>query len=115
MLMEEALERLPERYKKYFTNIAITVEDYPDDEDAGRLTSKKELLLGFFSGTPHPGKGGFFEIPYPLPDRIILYQKNIEAICSSEEELIGQIQATLVHEVGHYFGLSESDLRKYER
>ncbi len=115
MLVEEALERLPEKYKKYFANIAVTVEDYPDEEDAGRLTSKKELLLGLFSGVPYPGKRGFFEIPYPLPDRIILYQKNIETICSGEEELIEQIQATLIHEVGHYFGLSERDLRKYER
>jgi len=115
ILVEEALERLPEKYKKYFANIAVTVEDYPDEEDAGRLTSKKELLLGLFSGVPYPGKGGFFEIPYPFPDRIILYQKNIETICSGEEELIEQIQATLIHEVGHYFGLSERDLRKYER
>ncbi|MCL4476418.1 MAG: metallopeptidase family protein [Nitrospirae bacterium] len=115
MLVEEALERLPEKYKKYFANIAITVEDYPGEEDRGRLAPKKELLLGLFSGVPYPKKRGFFEIPYPLPDKIILFQKNIETICSTEEELIEQIQATLVHEVGHYFGLSEEDLRKYER
>ena len=115
MLVEETLERLPARYKKYFANIAITVEDYPSEEDTGRLASKKELLLGLFSGVPYPRKGGFFEIPYPLPDTIVLFQKNIESICSTEEELIEQIQATLLHEVGHYFGLSERELRKYER
>ena len=114
-LTEKALEGLPERYRKYFTNIVIAVEDYPNEEDKGRLTSKHQLLLGLFSGTPQQRKGGFFDIPYPLPDRIILFQKNIETICSSEKELIGQIQATLIHEVGHYFGLSENDLREYER
>ncbi len=114
-LADKALEGLPERYRKYFANIAIAIEDYPGEEDGGRLAPKKELLLGLFSGVPYHRKGGFFEVPYPLPDRIILFQKNIETICSTEEELIGQIQATLVHEVGHYFGLSEEDLRKYER
>lgn len=114
MLVERALERLPEEYKDYFTNITLIAEDYPSKEDAGRVTSKRELLLGLFSGVPYPKKGGFFDIPYPLPDKIILFQKNIENMCSTEKELIEQIQKTLIHEVGHYFGLSEGDLRKYE-
>ena len=63
---------------------------------------------------PHTDKEGFFTIPYPLPDRIILYQRNIEDICSTEEELVEQIWKTLIHEVGHYFGLSEKDMGKYE-
>ncbi|TAL25492.1 MAG: metallopeptidase family protein [Nitrospirae bacterium] len=112
-LAEEALETLPEEYRKYFTNITITVEDYPSAEDAGRVNAGKENLLGLFSGVPHTRKGGFFDIPYPLPDKIILFQKNIESICSNEMELIEQIQKTLIHEIGHYFGLSERDLRKH--
>ena len=112
-LAEKALETLPVEYRKYFTNITITVEDYPSNEDAGRVNARRENLLGLFSGVPHPGKGGFFEIPYPLPDRIILFQKNIESICSTENELIEQIQKTLIHEIGHYFGLSEKDLRRH--
>jgi len=114
-LAERALESLPEEYKSYFSNIAILIEDYPGSEDLRRVNAKKELLLGLFSGVPYPRKGGFFDIPYPLPDKIILFQKNIERICSTEKQLVEQIQKTLVHEVGHYFGLSERDLRKYER
>ncbi|HWR58916.1 MAG TPA: metallopeptidase family protein [Thermodesulfovibrionales bacterium] len=113
-LAERALETLPEQYREYFTNITIIVEDYPDSEDTKQLGTKRSFLLGLFSGVPYPDKGGFFNIPYPLPDKITLFQKNIESICSSEKELIGQIQATLVHEVGHYFGLSERDLRELE-
>lgn len=112
-LAEKSLETLPGEYRKYFTNITITVEDYPSREDAGGVNVRRENLLGLFSGVPHPRKGGFFEIPYPLPDRIILFQKNIESICSSEKELIEQIQQTLIHEIGHYFGLSERELRKH--
>lgn len=113
-LVDAAIGTLPEEYTKYFTNITITVEDYPRPSDLKRTGTIGGLLLGLFDGVPQPHKGGFFDIPYPLPDRIILFQKNIESICSSEEELIGQIRATLIHEVGHYFGLSEEDLRKYE-
>lgn len=113
-LVEKALETLPEEYKRYLTDITIIIEDYPSSEDARLLNSKKELLLGLFSGVPYSEKGGFFDIPYPLPNEIILFQKNIENICSTEKELIEQIQKTLIHEVGHYFGLSERDLRKYE-
>jgi len=113
-LAEEALESLPEDYRKYFLNITIIVEDYPGGEDAKRLSAKSDLLLGLFSGVPYPQKGGFFDLPYPLPDKIILFQKNIESICSAEKELVDQIRKTLVHEVGHYFGLSEEDLRGFE-
>ncbi len=113
-LVEKAVERLPEEYTRYFSNITIIVEDYPGPEDTSRLTKGRGMLLGLFSGVPHPRKGGFFDVPYPLPDKIILFQKNIEKICSTEGELIEQIQKTLVHEVGHYFGLSDRDLMKYE-
>lgn len=112
-LAEEAFETLPERYRKYFENTTIIVEDHPDSEDVTRLKSKRELLLGVFSGVPYPDKKGFFNIPYPLPDKIILFQNNIEDICSSEKDLIEQIKNTFIHEVGHYFGLSEENLREY--
>lgn len=113
-LVEKAVETLPQEYTKYFGNITIIVEDYPGPEDMKRLNRGGGLLLGLFSGVPYPHKGGFFDIPYALPDKIILFQRNIEKICSSEKDLIEEIQKTLVHEVGHYFGLSERDLRKYE-
>ncbi len=111
-LVEKAVENLPEEFKNYFTNITIMVEDYPSSEDK-KLTRSKGLLLGLFKGVPYTRKGGFFNIQHPLPDTIILFQKNIESLCSSEKELIEQITKTLIHEVGHYFGLSEKDLKKY--
>jgi predicted Zn-dependent protease with MMP-like domain len=64
------------------------------------------LLL--FHGIPRTEKSVFFSSP---PDRIFLYQRNIEAVCANEAEVRRQIRATLLHEVGHYFGLSEDDLR----
>ena len=113
-ITERALQTLPEEFRRFLTNITLTIEDYPSKEDAGRLTTNRALLLGLFRGVPYPGKGGFFDIPHPMPDAIILFQKNIENICSTEQELEEQIRATLIHEVGHYFGMSEEDLRQYE-
>lgn len=113
-LAEKALETLPDEFKRHFTNISIIIEDYPNNEDVRLLNLKKSNLLGLFSGAPHSEKDGFFRIPHPFPAEIILFQKNIEDICSNEKELIEEIRKTLLHEIGHYFGLSEKELRKYE-
>jgi len=71
----------------------------------------RNLLLGVFIGVPKTKK-----MPYhtaiSLPDRIELYQKNIEALCHTPEEIKKQIQDTIKHEIGHYFGLSERELRE---
>ncbi len=111
--VEAALKTLPEEYRKYFENITIIVQDRPGREQLKGL-NPEGILLGLFSGVPYPRKGGFFELPHPFPDRIVLFQKNIEQICENESELVEQIRKTLVHEIGHYFGLSEDDLRRYE-
>jgi predicted Zn-dependent protease with MMP-like domain len=114
-LAEQALEKLPEEFKKHFNNIAIIIEDLPTPEETKTLGVSRKSLLGIFRGAGYPHKDNFFEIPPSLPDEIILFQKNIEGICSTEKELIEEIGLTFVHEVGHYFGLSEEELRKYER
>lgn len=113
-LTEQALEALPDKFKQYFTNISIMIEDYPTREDVEFTDVPRNELLGLFRGIAYQDKGGMFDIPPPLPDEIILFQKNIEAICSSERELIEEIRTTLIHEIGHYFGFSEEELEQYE-
>ncbi|MBZ0158496.1 MAG: metallopeptidase family protein [Alphaproteobacteria bacterium] len=114
-LVEQALETLPEEFRKYFTNITVIIEEYPTEEDALLTGTGRKDLLGLFRGAAYQERGGFFDFPPPLPDEIILFQKNIERICSTKRELIEEIRMTLVHEVGHYFGLSEEDLEQYEK
>lgn len=102
-LVEQALGQLPEAFRKKLTNVAIIVEDRPPKEpDDGTL------LLGLFHGIPQTEKSVFYAAP---PDRIFLYQKNIEAVSSSDAEVRRQIRDTLLHEIGHYYGLSEDELR----
>ncbi len=102
-LVGQALKGLPLSFREKLTNVAIIVEDLPPDDWQG-----KGLLLGLFHGIPRTEKTVFAA---SLPDQIFLYQRNIEAICSSDAEVRQQIRETLLHEVGHYFGLSEDELR----
>jgi predicted Zn-dependent protease with MMP-like domain len=102
-LVEQSLDRLPEVFRSRLTNVAIIIEDLPPEEP-----ERGSLLLGLFHGVPRTEKSVFYAAP---PDQIYLYQKNIEAVCSSDEEIRCQVRATLLHELGHYFGLSERELR----
>src|SRR6266446_6337458 len=116
-LVEEALERLPTRFRKRIHNVTVLVENVPPEQlprrgsrNAGILDSDDDenLVLGIFEGVPTTKKS-VFHLP-ACPDRIVLYQKNIEAVCSSEEEIRNAIRLTVVHEVGHYFGMTEGQL-----
>ena len=101
-LVEQALDDLPAAFRERLTNVAIIVEDMPP---AG--VQSQGLLLGLFHGIPRTNKTVFYASP---PDHIFLYQRNIEAISRGDAEIRRQIRATLLHEVGHYFGLSEEEL-----
>ena len=111
-LAEKALESIPYRFRKRFKNIAIIVKDYPEEEFGDVAKDRKYSLLGLFVGQTYENQNSFFSIPSPYPDTIYLYQRNIELLCSNESDILKEIRATLLHEVGHYFGLSEEDLRR---
>ena len=102
-LVEQSLDLLPDVFRSRLTNVAIIIEDAPPEEP-----DRGSLLLGLFHGVPRTEKSVFYAAP---PDHIYLYQKNIEAVCSNEQQIEEQIRDTLLHEIGHYFGLNEEELR----
>ena len=106
---EEALDSLPEEFRSRIQNVAILVEDFPPNQSTPQPGQRKRLLLGIFHGVPTT-KRSVFNLPTG-PDHIVLYQNNIEAVCSSEAEVRNQIRQTLIHELGHYFGMTEEQLR----
>jgi predicted Zn-dependent protease with MMP-like domain len=110
----DAIRRIPDRFRELFKNISVIVEDYPDDEIISQMGVSREEILGLFSGEEYGDKASFFRAPSPYSDTIHLYQKNIEAECDSEEELKEEIRLTILHEVGHYFGMSEEELEEIE-
>lgn len=105
IVVQKALDGLPEEFSKNLENIEITIEDKPKFSRA-----KNFILLGLYQGIPLGKRGHYYA--GVLPDKITLYQKNIETICKDEQEMITQIRLTLLHEIGHYFGISERKLRE---
>ncbi len=115
-LVEEVLESLPKEFRKRIHNLAIIVEDKPRQRRrpqglAGQIgpTKPRRLLLGVFQGVPATQKS-VFDL-WTEPNRIILYQKNIEAVCRNETEIRHEVRQTVLHELGHYFGMNETQLR----
>ena len=108
-VVEEVLDSLPQEFRRSDRNVAVLVEDVPPNQPSSRPGQQRRLLLGLFHGVPTTKKS-IFDLPTG-PDYIVLYQKNIEAICSSEAEVREQIRLTIVHELGHYFGMDEQQLR----
>lgn len=101
-LVEQAVAQLPRVFRDRLRNVAIMVEDAPP-----RRSKHRDSLMGIFHGVPLTEKSSH---QASLPDRVVLYQKNIEAVCRSEREIRREIRLTLLHELGHYFGLAEEDL-----
>lgn len=106
----EALDSLPEEFRKRIRNVAVLVEDLPPDQLPSSPDRPRRILLGLFHGVPLTMKS-VFHGPIGAPDYVVLYQKNIEAVCSTEAEVREQIRLTVVHEMGHYFGMTEEQLR----
>ncbi len=108
-VVEEALDSLPQEFRSRIQNVAVLVEDMPQNQPSSQSGQQRRLLLGLFHGVPTTKKSTF-DLPTG-PDHIVLYQKNIEAICSSEAEVREQIRLTVIHELGHYFGMDENQLK----
>ncbi len=114
LFAEKALADIPRKYRRLFRNITIIVQDLPDEDDVELTGVPADELLGLFKGASILEQDGFFAIPSPMPNAIYLFQKNIEEICGNEKELVNEISMTLLHEVGHYFGMTEEDLERFE-
>ncbi len=108
-----ALAELPEEFRRRMKNIAVSVEPYPTRGDLRSVgLTDKRRLLGIYRGIPFNAVSSFYSGPV-MPSEIVLFQKNLEAQADSEEELVEEIRITLLHEIGHYFGMSEDDLAQY--
>ncbi len=108
-VVEQALDSLPAEFRERIHNVAVLVEDLPPKRRRARPGQRRRLILGLFRGVPTTRKS-IFDLPIG-PDHIVLYQRNIEAICRSEAEIREQIRRTVIHELGHYFGMNEEQLK----
>ncbi len=108
-LVGEALDRFPPEFAQYLDNVEVVVEDLPSPEIQRQFQrSPRQLLLGLYHGVPLTDRS---VLSIHMPDIIYLYKRNIEAVCRTEEEVRTQIRDTVLHEIGHHFGMDEDQLR----
>lgn len=108
-LVEQALASVPEGFRQYMENLSVEVQPLPTPKLLREMHIRgRTTLLGVYHGVPLTRKS--VDAPIDWPERIVLFQKNIEAFCDSPEEVVEQIRKTVLHEVGHHFGMDEDDL-----
>lgn len=111
-LVERALQRLPGRFKKQLKNISIEVETAPDEELLRDMGIASGALFGLYLGVPLTEREWNFG--NVLPDRIVIYQRPIEAEARSSAEMEEIVMDTVMHEIGHYFGFDDASLYAIE-
>jgi len=112
-LVAGALATVPRRFRDAMANLAIVVEDEPSRELLEEMEiGPADTLLGLYQGTPLTGRA--WDYGNTLPDRILLFQGPLERESDDEDDLVVAIGETLIHEIGHYFGLSEEEIEEIE-
>lgn len=113
-LVEEALSSLPEEFLNALENIEVVVEDWPSREDlvqAGLDPHGRGSLLGLYHGVPLTERSVWYA--GVEPDLITLYQRPIEMVAGGDPEAVrAQVRTTVLHEVGHYFGIDDERLEE---
>lgn len=106
-IIREALREIPLPFRAYLENVQVSAMEFPPEEAVREGLSPD--ILGLYQGlTVHERDRGL------LPDKIVLFQRTLENVCGTREELRREIWETVRHEVGHHFGLSEDELRQIE-
>ena len=112
-LVEEALQEIPARFRNEMQNVAVVVEDEPPPELLEEMEVEPgDTFFGLYQGTPLPERGWTYG--NTLPDRISIYQLPIEEACEDDEEIRDCVAETVIHEFGHYFGMSEEEIEEIE-
>jgi predicted Zn-dependent protease with MMP-like domain len=110
-LVEAAIQELPDEFAEFLEEVPIEVRDQPTESQLRRAGVRQGgLLLGLYVGRPRTLR--HVEDSGALPDVIYIFQEPIQAVCSTEAQLIRQVRVTVLHEIGHHFGLNEEDLER---
>jgi predicted Zn-dependent protease with MMP-like domain len=111
-LVGKALDELPEEFAELLDNVAVMVEEEPSDEDLETVgmdpdDPDRDELLGLYHGVALPERDVYYSA---LPDRVVIYAGPIRRCCESRREAIEEIKNTVIHELGHYFGMEEEQM-----
>jgi predicted Zn-dependent protease with MMP-like domain len=112
-LVEQALDQLPEPFAAKVQNLVVVVEARPDRATLDQMgLDGGGLLLGLYQGVPLPERS--VEAPPLMPDQITIFQDPILALSRDPEQIKSQVRQTVIHELGHYFGLSDREMAELE-
>jgi len=106
-LVEQALSSLPKQFSDLLENIAVVVEEEPSRHDLDVLQSKHAELLGIFRGIPMTQRSSFNTIP-AMPNTVAIFRGPILRVTRGRAAAVEQIRETVIHELGHYFGLDDA-------
>ena len=110
-LVVEAVEGLPEPFLEKLSNIDIEVRDWASPAELRAAgVPPGATLLGMYQGVPQTRRSQSYGMV--LPDRIFIYQKPIERLCRSDDEVRERVRKVVLHEIGHHFGMSDEELRE---
>ncbi len=111
--VDQAMESLPPEFQQLLDNVAIFIEDHPSRSLLRELgMSPHDTLLGLYEGIPQTERTTSYDLV--APDRITLFQRPIEEICRTDAEVAEQIRRTILHEVGHHFGIDDDRMDEIE-
>lgn len=110
-LVARALDDLPEPFAEHMENVSVVIEEAPDDELLQSMEmdpdDPEDTLFGLYEGVPLTERG-FDEVL--LPDQITIFRRPLLEWCESEEEVVDEVRVTVLHEIGHFFGMDEDRL-----
>jgi predicted Zn-dependent protease with MMP-like domain len=104
-LVARALDDLPPQFAERLKNIAVMVEARPSREVARELGGD---ILGLYQGASELEQSPM--APFELPEVVVIYQENIEAVCGTDSEIVEEVRRTVIHEIGHHFGLTDDQM-----
>ena len=111
-LVAMALDGLPEDFARLLDNVAVVVEEEPSDELLREMgidseDPDRDELLGLYQGVPLSDRDSTYA---QLPDRVTIYRRPILDICSTRRDVMREVRETVMHELGHHFGLGDADM-----
>jgi predicted Zn-dependent protease with MMP-like domain len=108
-LVREALAELPPPFARRLDNVAVLIAERPTAEQLASVgLGRGETLLGLYEGTPLGERGGGYHLA--LPDRVTIFRQPIVDCCATSRDIREEVRLTVIHELGHHFGLGDDDL-----
>lgn len=112
-MVSDAIDSVPDEFVRSLDNVAISIEEEPDPDDLKAVgLTEEDDLLGLYVGYPRTSQGHWDVV---TPDKISIYKHALCRHASSLEDLREQVRKTVIHELGHYFGLSDERLEELDR